>query len=165
VANSCDNDLTVEGPAEVLAEFLRFAAGESEFDFNRIIPYPEEFRRQDEAVEAWDREHAGCDWRARPKNGYNSGGYEWCVANWGTRSLAWRAEVEPVIGYDGKLVQLGFSFETDWDPPLPVVKKAAELYPALCFELRYYQGCWDDPGIFCCAAGVVSDESEPYSRN
>ena len=70
-----------------------------------------------------------------------------------------------MIGYDGKLVQLVFSFEMDWDPPLPVVKKATELYPALCFELRYYQGCCDDPGIFSCAAGVVSDESEPYSRN
>jgi hypothetical protein len=48
---------------------------------------------------------------------------------------------------------------------LPVIKKAAELYPALCFELRYYRGCWDDPGIFSCAAGVVSDESEPYFGN
>ncbi|HMB06331.1 MAG TPA: hypothetical protein VKP69_21685, partial [Isosphaeraceae bacterium] len=125
MANSCDNDLTVEGPAEVLAEFLRFAAGESAFDFNQFVPYPEAFQRQDEAVKTWDREHAGCrDWRARPKNGYNSGGYEWCIANWGTKSLAWRVEVEPVIGYDGKLVQLAFSFKTDRDPPLPVIKKA-----------------------------------------
>ena len=38
MANSCDNDLTVEGPAEVLAEFLRLAAGESAFDFNRFVP-------------------------------------------------------------------------------------------------------------------------------
>ena len=37
MADICDNELTVEGPAEVLAEFLRFADGESAFDFNRII--------------------------------------------------------------------------------------------------------------------------------
>ena len=65
--NWCENDLAVEGPTEVIEEFLKFAAGESPFDFDRFIPYPEEFRRLDEAAEAWDREHAGrpdYDWRA-----------------------------------------------------------------------------------------------------
>ena len=64
--NWCENDLTVEGPTEVIEEFLKFAAGESPFDFDRFIPYPEEFRRLDEAAKAWDREHAGrpdYDWR------------------------------------------------------------------------------------------------------
>ena len=67
--NWCENDLTVEGPTEVIEEFLKFAAGESPFDFDRFIPYPEEFRRLDEAAEAWDREHAGRPdydwWRGR----------------------------------------------------------------------------------------------------
>ena len=53
--NWCENDLAVEGPKEVIEEFLKFAAGAagenplddegSPFDFNRFIPYPEEFRR------------------------------------------------------------------------------------------------------------------------
>ena len=65
--NYCENDLAVEGPTEIIEGFLKFAAGESPFDFNRFIPYPEEFRRLDEITEAWDREHAvrsDDDWRA-----------------------------------------------------------------------------------------------------
>ena len=53
----CENDLAVEGPKEVIDEFLTFAAGESPFDFEKFIPYPEEFKRLDDAAEAWEREH------------------------------------------------------------------------------------------------------------
>ena len=63
----CENDLAVEGPKEVIDEFLTFAAGESPFDFEKFIPYPEEFKRLDDAAEAWDKEHAerpDYDWRA-----------------------------------------------------------------------------------------------------
>ena len=45
MANWCENDLRVEGPIAAIDEFLKFAAGESPFDFNRFIPYPEEFQR------------------------------------------------------------------------------------------------------------------------
>ena len=39
--NYCENDLAVEGEKDVIEQFLKFAAGESPFDFNRFIPYPE----------------------------------------------------------------------------------------------------------------------------
>ena len=64
--NWCENDLAVEGPKEVIEEFLKFAAGESPFDFGKFIPYPAEFQRQDEIAEAWLKEHAerpDYDWR------------------------------------------------------------------------------------------------------
>ena len=67
MADWCENSLTVEGPKGAIEKFLQFAAGESPFDFNRFIPYPEEFQRLDEITEAWDREHAGrrdYDWHA-----------------------------------------------------------------------------------------------------
>ena len=41
--NWCENDLAVEGPKEVIEEFLKFAAGESPFDFEKFIPYPANF--------------------------------------------------------------------------------------------------------------------------
>ena len=44
--NWCENDLAVEGPKEVIEEFLKFAAGESPFDFEKFIPYPEKFQRR-----------------------------------------------------------------------------------------------------------------------
>ena len=171
--NWCENDLTVEGPKELIQEFLKFAAGEnpldveeSAFDFHRFIPYPEEYQRQDEVVEAWDREHAGrpdYDWRARPKDGFNSGGYDWCVANWGTKWPAHRVEVEPVTGYDGKMLEVVFHFNTAWSPPRPVIKRASELYPALRLELRYFEcGCGFN-GLFSCSGGEVeTDESGLY---
>src|SRR5512142_3204947 len=122
--NYCECDLAIEGLPTVIEEFLKFAAGESPFDFNKIIPYPEEFQRLDEIAEAWDREHAGrpdYDWRARPKDGYNAGGHEWRVSNWGTKWPASRVKVEgPVTGYDGKTLAVVFHFDTAWSPPTPV---------------------------------------------
>ena len=165
--NWCENDLTVRGPKEVMEEFLKFAAGESPFDFNRFLPYPEEFRRLDDIAEAWQKEHAGrpdYDWRARPKDGFNSGGYEWRVEHWGTKWPACRVEVEgPVTGYDEKTLQVVFHFDTAWSPPKAVIEKAAELYPALRFELRYFEcGCQFN-GLFCGSGGEIEyDESGPY---
>ena len=92
----------------------------------------------------------------QPKDGFNSGGYDWCVANWGTKWPASRVEVEgPVTGYDEKTLEVVFHFDTAWSPPMPVIKRAAELYPALRFELRYFEcGCCFN-GLFRCSAGAV----------
>ena len=165
--NWCENDLTVEGPKEVIEEFIKFAASESPFDFNRLLPYPDEFKRLDDAAEAWDKEHAerpDYDWRARPKDGFNSGGYEWRVKHWGTKWPAFHVDVEePVTGYDGKTLEVVFHFDTAWSPPTPVIAKAAERFPALTFELRYFEcGCCFN-GLFRCSRGEVeSDESGAY---
>jgi Api92-like protein with ferredoxin domain len=168
MADWCENYLTVEGPKEAIEEFLQFAAGESPFDFNRFIPYPEEFQRLDEITEAWDREHAGrrdYDWHARPKDGFNSGGCEWRVANWGTKWPAFHVEMEGPVTGDGKTEEVSFQFYTAWDPPKPVIKRAAELFPVLRFELRYIEGgAMSD--LFSCSGGEVeSDESGPYFGN
>jgi Ferredoxin-like domain in Api92-like protein len=165
--NYCENDLTVRGPKEVMEEFLKFAAGGSPFDFNRFLPYPEEFRRLDEIAKAWDREHEGgpdYDWFGRPKDGFNSGGYEWRVKHWGTKWPACRVKVEgPVTGYAEKAVTVFFHFDTAWSPPKPVIEKAAELYPALQFELRYFERGAQFNGFFYCSDGEVeTDEWGPY---
>ena len=121
--NYCENDLTVRGPTEVMDAFLKFAAGESPFDFNRFIPYPEKFRQLDETAEAWDREHEGrpaCDRLTRPKDGFNSGGYEWRVEHWGTKWPACGVKVEgPLTGYAKNAVTVFFHFDTAWSPPKP----------------------------------------------
>ena len=164
--NWVENDLSAEGPKEILEEFLKFAAGESPFDFNRVIPYPEKFRCLDDAAEGWDREHEGrpdYDWLARPKDGFNSGGYEWRVEHWGTKWNACRVKVEgPVTGYDEKTMQVVFRFDTAWSPPRQVIEKAAQLYPALCFELHYFECSCCFEGLFCCTGGEVeTDERGP----
>jgi hypothetical protein len=160
--NWCECDLVVRGQPEDVDAFLAFArkeytpetTGDDEswmqhFDFNAFIPYPEHFRAADVAARAWDREaskrrEAGEDisWGDRPKDGFNQGGYEWCAENWATKwpatetRLGERKEYELVAG---KEVRQMIHFSTAWAPPLPVVRKAAETFPNLTFDLRYYE--------------------------
>jgi hypothetical protein len=165
--NWCENDLTVEGPPEVVEEFVRLVEGAGPFDFDRLVPYPEEYRRLDAIAEAWDRDHADNPARAerkRPRDGFNAGGYDWRVAHWGTK---WRAfdvdREEPGPGRFEGTVQVVYHFATAWSPPLPVVRQAAERFPALEFELRYFERGAGFNGLFLCRGGRVSrDERGPY---
>ena len=61
---------------------------------------------------------------------------------------------------------MSFQFYTAWDPPKPVIKRAAELFPVLRFELRYIEGgAMSD--LFSCSGGEVESETEsgPYFGN
>ena len=70
--------------------------GENSFDFNLFVPYPKEFKDADnEAKRVYDElvKEAGdpyrIDWSKVPADGFNKGGYEWCIVNWGTK---WSAD-------------------------------------------------------------------------
>ena len=167
--------MDVEGPADRVTAFLEFAKGaedgeETPFDFNKFIPYPEEWERLDRERDAFfarfdslppeERETA-----AVPPDGYNAGGYEWCVDNWGTKWNAHRAELGERSEWAGEVSQV-IHFETAWSPPEPVVKRAAELYPDLTFTLRYFECGAVYNGMLRCQGGEVTfDESGPYFGN
>jgi len=147
-----------------VTEFLEFARSEdSGFDFNRFIAYPEEFRRLDDIAEEWD-----CDpnkWGQRPRDGFNSGGYEWCVKHWGTKWNACRVEVDQAESW-GEEAEVTIHFATAWSPPLPVIRKAGELFPELYLRLCYYEAGMEFHGLYCCTNGeVVRDESGRYFGN
>ena len=79
--NWCGCELLVTGSKKDLDEFAKKAATKKcPLDFNIFIPYPENWRKLDKAAE-----------KARKKgeynvrDGYNNGGYQWCIANWGTK--------------------------------------------------------------------------------
>ena len=135
--NWCENDLTVEGPKEVIEEFLRFAAGESPLLFNRFLPYPEEFQfgrmmRPRLGTRSTPSSPITIGER-RPKDGFNSGGYEWRVTNWGTKWPAFHVDVEgPVTGYDGKTLEVVFHFDTAWSP----LRRRLSRYAAERFTVR-----------------------------
>jgi len=79
------------------------------------------------------------------------GWYDWCIQNWGTK---WR-------GYDGRFNddQTAFSFDTAWSPPLPVIKKLAEL-TGETFIMGYIEY-----GMFFCGrytASPTEDHDEFY---
>jgi hypothetical protein len=170
--NWCECDLYVEGPSEKIDEFLQLVkTEESEFDFDRLIPYPEKYKRLDRIAEEWDKEHpypwTAEDFSTRPKDGYNQGGYKWCVANWGTKWPArnpitqeissWRSEG----GAEERQVKI--TFATPWSPPKPVIERGAQLFPGLLFDLRYFEAGAGFNGVFRCEGGeVIADKSADY---
>lgn len=138
--NICKNDLTVTGKVDEIRKFLEFAKGtnqESELDFNRFIPYPEEYKKKDEARDKWIREHNGIWSSDCPADGFNSGGYEWCCKNWGQKWNAYDIHVEPLRERGDAEGGITMHFSSAWSPPEPVVLKMAEMFPDLVFDLQY----------------------------
>jgi hypothetical protein len=172
--NWCECDLRIEGPRVRVEEFLKFAEGEGRgLDFNRLIPYPEHFAELDRAAVEWERKNPP-PWseevfRTRPRDGYNQGGYEWCIKHWGTKWNTYNVSqslYEPysVSSVDGLEVEI--NFDTAWSPPRPVIERASELFPELRFDLRYFERGAAVNGLFVCEGGkVLANESGAYFGN
>jgi len=161
--NWCENDLTIEGKLERLQEFREKMRGkdrngeETCLNEEALIPYPEEFKKMDEVAAQYHKEHPD-DWRNAPKDGFNSGGYEWCIENWGTKWGFCRVQEPELQSYGDDEGTLTYHFDTAWSPPLPLVKKMGELFPDLIFDLRYFEGLMQFNGIYRIENGQVTDE-------
>ena len=144
--NWCENELYIKGSKDELKKFVEHAKGEKKIiDFNKFIQYPKRFAKMDEKAMEWDEKHPKDSWANRPKDGYNSGGYEWCIKNWGTKWNACHLDAyDPNpedLGYkdEGELL---FKFDTAWSPPIPVIKKMGKEFPNLKLTLLYFEtGC------------------------
>jgi hypothetical protein len=55
--------------------------------------------------------------------------YERRLAQWGTK---W-------VGYEVQIGESVIDFFTAWSPPIPIIKKLAELHKDLVFRLEYYE--------------------------
>lgn len=107
----------------------------SPFDFNVLIPYPEQYRVLDEAREEAEKQ-PGVKWSDLPKDGYNQGGYDWCIEHWGTK---WNA-YDIAFGYDE------VSFCTAWATPLPIWEALSRRFPEMRIEVEYAD---EDRGSNC----------------
>ena len=115
--NWCSNAIYVKGPKvslDALENLLK--TGETEFDFNLFLPYPQEFK-------------------VLPDEGHNQGGYDWCVENWGTK---WNAsdpsrEHPNYNTYD----YIAIWFESAWSPPLGVVQAMSKKFQDLLISIEY----------------------------
>lgn len=120
-----------------------------EFDFNKLIPYPEDFRAADEThneirkLTWWrpkirplsdEEEHKLQELQkaAPEKDGFNSGGYEWCYANWGTKWPAYGTRVDRASPH-----KVEYTFDTAWSPPEPVILELAIKFPDVNITLDY----------------------------
>lgn len=117
--NFCENELTISGPnvESILAAIRDMESDDPDehiLDFDKIIPYPREFKNLDQRSADYqkkfrdialdDPEREGKiktladEYGAEPgalwlKDGYNAGGYEWCCDNWGTKWNACRVSL------------------------------------------------------------------------
>lgn len=132
--NHCETDLTISGPKAVVDLILKAHFNEEgELNLDSVIPYPKEYKDLDAVAEAYEKAHPG-DWAGRPKDGFNSGGYDWCVKNWGTKWGTYEGQ-----GIHRNSRSADVSFQTAWAPPTPVFDKLAAMYPAASFHARSYE--------------------------
>lgn len=170
--NWCECSLTLDGPAKDVETLMaqRFTAPlaapkphegmrfDLELDFEKVIPYPNKFRDQDEVARKWEEENKGkkADWSKRPKDGFNSGGYEWCTSNWGVKwppSDFWYRE-------QTRRGHLYCYFKTPWGPPEPVIQKLSELHPGVRITLRFWERGMAFRGIRVYKGGKVVREED-----
>lgn len=161
--NWCDNTVIVTGPDDEIKRFVDFVRSEeSDFDFNRIAPMPEELKKihiegseiDGVYVTRWREEMIDGekvdvaiseDEENRLSEKYGaSDWYEWATDNWGTK---WNTSSEDMSA-DIDTDMARYYFNTAWAPPFPVIQKASSLFPKLHFTLEY-----DEPG-----AGLYGSE-------
>ena len=161
--NWCENDLYVRGVKEDLQRFKEAVNGrnhqgvEKLLNEDAIIPYPEHFRKLDEAARQYEEAHPR-DWANRPRDGFNQGGYEWCLENWGTKwgfcDVHLESESED---------ELQYTFNTAWSPPAPLIVKLGEMFPTLEFDLRSFEGGMQFNSILRMVEGkAVEEETGKY---
>lgn len=146
-------------PGAVVEDVQRAIGGrpvKSVFSANKVIPYPARFADADRAAET-ARTADLAAW-STVKDGYNNGGYEWCMKNWGTKWGTYDAELERTKR------GLTYHFQSAWSPAKPVIAELARRFPRLRFKLRYFDGGAGFQGKAEWAAGKLASESEAAYR-
>jgi hypothetical protein len=133
--NHCNNQLTLESGQDILNVLNPYLTFKGE-DIIECNEYDFDFHK---IIPEPNGEEKNENW------------YQWRLDNWGTK---W-------TGYDGRLNddQTAFTFNTAWSPPLPIIKKLAEL-TGETFILEYIE-----EGMFFCGrytAGQDGDYDEYY---
>lgn len=157
-----DGDLYINGPEKEIQMFKEFAKGKNDdgtdnaIVTSNFIPYPKKFEQQDTDAREYHKKHG---WgKDSPKDGFNSGGYNWCVKEWGSKWGISNAEL-----VDDTKESLQYSFDSAWSPVRPVVTKMGELFPELEFRYTYFEcGCQFNGQLIVEKGKVTSDEQARY---
>lgn len=147
--NWCENDVIIRGSQDEIRRIKAMLEGENgPIDFNKLLPYPSRFeeattaaeelsRKQTEEMKGMTQEQCVA-YRAEhgyPRDGYNQGGHEWCIANWGTKWNASNPQLQ-----DEAPQRLCYTLETAWAPPVPVFKELSKHFPEAEITLDWYEG-------------------------
>lgn len=156
MSNDCSNRIEIIGDKDVITRMFELVKSEArdwgkipspnkteeenrtwlglEFDFDKVIPYPEEYAKMD---------------AEKKDSGYQAGGGDWCIKKWGTKWNATNASTWFATRENFEEVE-GFSFSdykdpacaiiyytTAWSPALPVTAALSKQYPELSFKHTY----------------------------
>lgn len=129
--NWCYNEVTIDGFTVHLKNLADKAAANNEKEdlslLRAFIPMPEEYTTLE---------------------GYNNGGYEWAINNWGTKWAESSIQMSGnVFGNTGQII---YQFDSPWCPPNIGYQKISEMFPNLTF-IHY----WDEPGMCFCGISVT----------
>lgn len=133
--NYCHNDLWIYGATEDVDALLTLMGAdlpEPKFDFNAVLPYPKAYKDRDDEFAALGHKGATEKYGPRAQDGYNSGGYEWCAKNWGTKWNAYHVIRRDYMG-------VCITFQTAWCSPLPVIAALHKKFPQLELSLEWFE--------------------------
>lgn len=175
--NHITGKLVIFGRKGDLEQIRKYVASDERIiDAENIIPYPEEYQRMDEKV----RERYG-EWNNQTKeqvqnyendfkdgtvlrDGYNSGGYDWCWDNWGTKwnfyHISGGEITEPSDGDILSYCTLEYGFRTAWNPPTPLIEALSKKFPANVMVLYFEDEGWCfDAGYQVFQDGQISERT------
>lgn len=135
--NHVRNKVTIHGKPEVLAQVCNFVAGETPFDFEKILPMPEPFHNLHSGMttidgkryESWrevDGKSVGIEPEeiAQWRRDYGAAGWsDWSIANWGTKWNAYSVSDPSTTDRT-----LRYSFDTAWNTPEPVLQALSNRF-------------------------------------
>lgn len=144
------NKITVKGRVQTLQRLATLLkSDESVFDFNKVIPCPEELMKDD-----WQNDKAKAAENVR-NYGYE-GWYDWRVAKWGTK---WNTDSSARVVSGGMHATLIYDFDTAWSPPTELVEEIARRFPSLTIQHEYHEEAGMYPScIRTYKGGEVSEE-------
>jgi len=140
--NWCFHNLKLKGDKEDILAFKKLLTSKIDrygekrlnvLDTNNIIPYPKKFLDLDINPKTRVNRIIGRKCQSvEGKDGFNSGGYDWCLQNWGTKWGICQAYISNE-NLNDKKSEISYCFETAWSPGEQVILKMSELFPTLTF--------------------------------
>jgi hypothetical protein len=168
--NHCETDLTISGPADLVDKCLDqyFTPTSYELDCDKVIPYPTQYREMDRIAHEWEDTQKAkglSPWDGRPTDGFNSGGYDWCCTNWGTKWGTYEGRgLRVMYNTNSGRRKIKLSFTSAWSPPIPVFYALCQMFPELNFVARSFEsgGAWSSMTSFRRGRVVLDKANKNY---
>ena len=179
--NWCNNSTKIEGKKEIVLDFLdAIGNGDTDsekcFDFEKILPIPEEFHGVHEGnttidgkqVQYWKEvdgkevEISKSEINRLTKKYGCFGWYNWSIKNWGTK---WPPSETFARTYDlDEDYGVHIDYDTAWCPPEAILKKLQANWPELNIRTKWSEEGMGEEGLIKFNPDG-SYHSESYTRD